>query len=138
MDYSVLIKGNGRNHYEIAEEVVEDEVKREDTKVFVYAPANATISANMATKATIISATKVVLPEIFNVLLSFDTIRCSGILETPKDLVVIIPECDRYLRYVPAELVQTLLNQLAYLGVRLVFISDGGIADSLVYEKVID
>ena len=139
MDYSVLVKGNGKDHYEIAEKLVDQESQKEGTRVIVYAPANATISANIAAKATVISATKVVLPEVFNVLLSFDTIRCSGILDTPKDLVLIIPECDRYLRFVPPELTQTLLNRLAYLGARIVFISDGGeIAEQLTYEKIIE
>lgn len=137
MNYSVLVKGNGRDHYQITEELVNEESKNEDTKVMVYAPENATIPATIATKATVISATKNILPEVFNVLLSFDTIRCSGILPVPKDMVLIIPECDRYLRYVGAELIQTLLNRLVYLGVRLIFITDGGgIADQLTYEQV--
>ena len=138
MDYSVLINGNGKDHYKVVDGLVAAEVKNHDTRVFVYAPSNATISTEVASTATVIPASKVVLPEIFNVLLGFDTIRCSGILDTPKDLVLIIPECDRYLRYVPAELVQTLLNRLAYLGVRLIFISDGGIATTLTYESVRD
>ena len=138
MDYSVLVKGNGKDHYEIAAKLVEQESQKEGTKVLVYAPANATIPATIASDATVISATKVVLPEVFNALLAFDTIRCSGILDTPRDIVLIIPECDRYLRYVPVELTQTLLNRLAYLGVRLMFISDGGIADEMTYEKVIE
>ena len=138
MNYSTLIKSNGKDHYEIVEQLVNEESKREGTKVMVFAPDNVSIPVTVVTKASVISATKVVLPDIFNVLLTFDTIRCSGILDVPKDMVLIVPECDRYLRYVGMELTQTLINRLVYLGVRMVFITDGGISEELEYEKVIE
>ena len=138
MKYSTLIKSNGKDHYEITKEIVEREAENSQTSVFVFAPDNVSISADVATKAKIVSATKVILPDVFNVLLTFDTIRCSGILDVPKDMVIVIPECDRYLRYVAPELVQTVLNRLVYLGVRLVFITDGGVSEDLDYEEVIE
>lgn len=138
MNYSTLIKGNGKDHYAIVEELVAEESKNPDSRIMVFAPDNVNIPSSVASTARVISATKVVLPDIFNVLLTFDTIRCSGILDVPKDLVLIVPECDRYLRYVGMELTQTLLNRLVYLGVRIIFISDGDIAENLTYEKVIE
>ena len=48
MDYSVLINGNGKDHYKVVEGLVAAEVKNHDTRVFVYAPSNATISTEVA------------------------------------------------------------------------------------------
>lgn len=135
MFYSTLVKADGHDHYEIVEALVNKEPECDNVKLLVYAPDNASISTAVASKAKIIPAAKIVLNDILNVMMSFDTIRASGILDVPKDMHLIIPGCDRYARYVSPELFQTILYRLVYMGVRLTVISDGGQIADLTYER---
>lgn len=143
MNYSKLIYAGSKNHYEIAEKVIKEEcTDSEHQKIMIYAPCNTAISTEIAARAKVIQAQKVMFKDILSIILSFDTLRASDILDNvPSDVVIVVPDCDRYLKFVAVELIQSVLNQLVYMGVRLIFISNANeeedcVVNELQFEEV--
>lgn len=126
MKYSTLIRSK-RDASEVISEILNDETKPAVNQQFMlYAPSLLQLTSDLTSRLKVIPANKVVLKDIFMVLLSMDTIRSTEMFEhLPEDIVIIIPDCDRYLRFIGVELTQSVLNQLMYQGVRLFFISEG-------------
>lgn len=126
MKYSTLIRSK-RDASEVISEILNDETKPAVYQQFMlYAPSLLQLTSDLTSRLKVIPANKVVLKDIFMVLLSMDTIRSTEMFEhLPEDIVIIIPDCDRYLRFIGVELTQSVLNQLMYQGVRLFFISEG-------------
>lgn len=139
MKYSTLVHANGKDHYQIAEAIYAKEMRNssfEDKRVIVYAPESVKVSDGV----TVVPANRIVFADVLSLILDFDTLRNVPIFPIPREVVFIIPECDRYMRYVGIELLQNVINQLVYSDVKMYFIADdnGEVSNRLEYEEVVN
>lgn len=139
MVYSKLIKAKDKNHIEIALQEIEKEKRQTDQRISVYLSDNSDVPEDVFQDGVFrLSASQVMLPDVFSVILTFNTLRSSRIVHTPKDVLIIIPECDRYLRLVPIDLLRTVIGQLMYMGVRLFLITSGDTLDEdIFFDEVV-